>query len=194
MIVKLIKYGLVLIFTYFVITNIVIYLYSKQNPVPDADTLVVLGAQVVGTPAVPHYSLAQRLDIAFDYLQRNPRTKVIVCGGQGKNESATEASVMAQYLINKGIDPKRVYQEDKSTRTAQQFVYANRVLPLGKTVVVTNDFHILRSLMLAKRSGFNEISGLSAPLGWGNGDKYIALIREPLALANSWLFDHPNND
>ncbi|WP_430876179.1 YdcF family protein [Gilliamella sp. G0441] len=194
MIVKLIKYGLVLIFTYFVITNIVIYLYSKQDPTPDADTLVVLGAQVVGTPAVPHYSLAQRLDIAFDYLQRNPRTKVIVCGGQGKNESATEASVMAQYLINKGIDPKRVYQEDKSTRTAQQFVYANRVLPLGKTVVVTNDFHILRSLMLAKRSGFNEISGLSAPLGWGNGDKYIALIREPLALANSWLFDHPNND
>lgn len=194
MIVKLIKYGLVLIFTYFVITNIVIYLYSKQNPAPDADTLVVLGAQVVDTPAVPHYSLAQRLDIAFDYLQRNPRTKVIVCGGQGKNESATEASVMAQYLINKGIDPKRVYQEDKSTRTAQQFVYANRVLPLGKTVVVTNDFHILRSLMLAKRSGFNEISGLSAPLGWGNGDKYIALIREPLALANSWLFDHPNND
>lgn len=194
MIVKLIKYGLVLIFTYFVITNIVIYLYSKQDPTPDADTLVVLGAQVVGTPAVPHYSLAQRLDIAFDYLQRNPRTKVIVCGGQGKNESATEASVMAQYLTNKGIDPKRVYQEDKSTRTAQQFVYANRVLPLGKTVVVTNDFHILRSLMLAKRSGFNEISGLSAPLGWGNGDKYIALIREPLALANSWLFDHPNND
>ncbi|WP_294826984.1 YdcF family protein [uncultured Gilliamella sp.] len=194
MIVKLIKYGLVLIFTYFVITNIVIYLYSKQNPAPDADTLVVLGAQVVGTPAVPHYSLAQRLDIAFDYLQHNPRTKVIVCGGQGKNESATEASVMAQYLIHKGIDPKRVYQEDKSTRTAQQFVYANRVLPLGKTVVVTNDFHILRSLMLAKRSGFNEISGLSAPLGWENGDKYIALIREPLALANSWLFDHPNND
>lgn len=194
MIVKLIKYGLVLIFTYFVITNIVIYFYSKQDPTPDADTLVVLGAQVVGTPAVPHYSLAQRLDVALDYLQRNPRTKVIVCGGQGKNESATEASVMAQYLINKGIDPKRVYQEDKSTRTAQQFVYANRVLPLGKTVVVTNDFHILRSLMLAKRSGFNEISGLSAPLGWGNGDKYIALIREPLALANSWLFDHPNND
>ncbi len=194
MIAKLFKYGLALILTYFVITNIVIYLYSKQKPEPDADTLVVLGALVVGKPAVPHYTLAQRLDVAYDYLQRNPRTKVVMCGGQGNNESATEASVMAQYLINKGIDPKRVYQEDKSTRTAQQFVYANRVLPLGKTVVVTNDFHMLRSLMLAKRSGFNEISGLSAPLGWGNEEKYVALIREPLALANSWLFDHPKKD
>ena len=152
---------------------------------------MVLGSQVVGTPAQAPLTLQIRLNTAINYLQANPNTKVIVCGGQGSDESATEASVMADYLIQKGIEPSRVYLEDRSRRTAEQYVYANQVLPLGKTVVVTNDFHILRSIMLAKRSNIGDISGLSAPLSYSNFDKYIAMIREPLALLNSWLFDHP---
>ncbi|OCF97685.1 hypothetical protein A9G16_08440 [Gilliamella apicola] len=188
---KLIRWLLILILFYFVICNIIIFIYAHQKPAANADTLVVLGSQVVGTPAQAPLTLQIRLNTAFNYLQANPNTKVIVCGGQGSDESATEASVMADYLIKKGIESSRVYLEDRSRRTAQQFVYANQVLPLGKTVVVTNDFHILRSIMLAKRSNIDDISGLSAPLSYSNFDKYIAMIREPLALLNSWLFDHP---
>lgn len=190
-IMNLIKYCLIALLVYFIICNVIIFIYAKQKPAANADTLVVLGSQVVGTPAQVPPTLQNRLDTAFDYLQSNPNTKVVVCGGQGSDESATEASVMADYLIKKGIDSSRVHLEDRSRRTAQQFVYANQVLPLGKTVVVTNDFHILRSIMLAKRSGINDISGLSAPIAYNNFDKYYAMIREPLALLNSWLFDHP---
>ncbi|OTQ07324.1 hypothetical protein B5S43_01615 [Gilliamella apicola] len=191
---KLIKYGFLLILIYFIVCNIVIYIYAEKKPSQHAQTMVILGSQVIGTPAIASPTLADRLDVAVQYLNQNPETKVVVCGGQGEDESATEASVMAKYLIDKGIEANRVYQEDKSRRTAEQFIFANRVLPLGNTVVVTNDFHILRSIMLAKRSGVHDVSGLSAPLAFNNGDKYVALIREPLALANSWLFDHPSDN
>lgn len=191
---KLIKYGFLLILIYFIVCNIVIYIYAEKKPSQHAQTMVILGSQVIGTPAIASPTLADRLDVAVQYLNQNPETKVVVCGGQGEDESATEASVMAKYLIDKGIEANRVYQEDKSRRTAEQFIFANQVLPLGKTVVVTNDFHILRSIMLAKRSGVHDVSGLSAPLAFNNGDKYVALIREPLALANSWLFDHPSDN
>ena len=194
MLIKLVKYGFLLILVYFIVCNIFIFIYAQQKPSQHAQTMVILGSQVLGTPAVASPTLADRLDVAIQYLNENPETKVVVCGGQGEDESATEASVMAKYLIDKGIDANRVYQEDKSRRTAEQFIFANRVLPLGKTVVVTNDFHILRSIMLAKRSGIHDVSGLSAPLAFNNGDKYVALIREPLALANSWLFDHPSDN
>lgn len=194
MLMKLIKYGFLLILIYFIVCNIVIYIYAEKKPSQHAQTMVILGSQVIGTPAIPSPTLADRLDVAVQYLNQNPQTKVVVCGGQGEDESATEASVMAKYLIDKGIEANRVYQEDKSRRTAEQFIFANRVLPLGNTVVVTNDFHILRSIMLAKRSGVHDVSGLSAPLAFNNGDKYVALIREPLALANSWLFDHPSDN
>ncbi|ORF46869.1 hypothetical protein B5800_01395 [Gilliamella apicola] len=194
MLIKLVKYGFLLILVYFIVCNIFIFIYAQQKPSQHAQTMVILGSQVLGTPAVASPTLADRLDVAVQYLNENPETKVVVCGGQGEDESATESSVMAKYLIDKGIDANRVYQEDKSRRTAEQFIFANRVLPLGKTVVVTNDFHILRSIMLAKRSGIHDVSGLSAPLALNNGDKYVALIREPLALANSWLFDHPSDN
>ena len=194
MLMKLIKYGFLLILIYFIVCNIVIYIYAEKKPSQHAQTMVILGSQVIGTPAIASPTLADRLDVAVQYLNQNPETKVVVCGGQGEDESASEASVMAKYLIDKGIEANRVYQEDKSRRTAEQFIFANRVLPLGKTVVVTNDFHILRSIMLAKRSGVHDVSGLSAPLAFNNGDKYVALIREPLALANSWLFDHPSDN
>lgn len=194
MLIKLVKYGFLLILVYFIVCNIFIFIYAQQKPSQHAQTMVILGSQVLGTPAVASPTLADRLDVAVQYLNENPETKVVVCGGQGENESATEASVMAKYLIDKGIDANRVYQEDKSRRTAEQFIFANRVLPLGKSVVVTNDFHILRSIMLAKRSGIHDVSGLSAPLALNNGDKYVALIREPLALANSLLFDHPSDN
>ena len=194
MLIKLVKYGFLLILVYFIVCNIFIFIYAQQKPSQHAQTMVILGSQVLGTPAVASPTLADRLDVAVQYLNENPETKVVVCGGQGEDESATEASVMAKYLIDKGIDANRVYQEDKSRRTAEQFIFANRVLPLDKTVVVTNDFHILRSIMLAKRSGVHDVSGLSAPLAFNNGDKYVALIREPLALANSWLFDHPSDN
>ena len=193
-IMNLIKYCLIALLVYFIICNVIIFIYANQKPAANADTLVVLGSQVVGTPAQAPLTLQIRLNTAINYLQNNPNTKVIVCGGQGPDESATEASVMAKYLIDNGINADRVYQEDQSKRTAEQFIFANRVLPLGKTVIVTNDFHILRSIMLAKRSGINDVSGLSAPLSFNNGDRYVALIREPLALANSWLFDHPSNN
>lgn len=194
MLMKLIKYGFLLILIYFIVCNIVIYIYAEKKPSQHAQTMVILGSQVIGTPAIASPTLADRLDVAVQYLNQNPETKVVVCGGQGEDESATEASVMAKYLIDKGIEANRVYQEDKSRRTAEQFIFANQVLPLGNTVVVTNDFHILRSIMLAKRSGVHDVSGLSAPLAFNNGDKYVALIREPLALANSWLFDHPSDN
>ena len=194
MLMKLIKYGFLLILIYFIVCNIVIYIYAEKKPSQHAQTMVILGSQVIGTPAIASPTLADRLDVAVQYLNQNPETKVVVCGGQGEDESATEASVMAKYLIDKGIEANRVYQEDKSRRTAEQFIFANQVLPLGNTVVVTNDFHILRSIMLAKRSGAHDVSGLSAPLAFNNGDKYVALIREPLALANSWLFDHPSDN
>lgn len=192
-ILKLLKYCVIIVVAYFIICNIVIFYYAQQKPASHADNLIILGSQVVGNPAEAPPTLQARLDVAITYLNENPETKVVVCGGQGKDESATEASVMAHYLISKGIDLPRIYIEDKSMRTAEQFVNVMKILPPGKTVVVTNDFHILRSIMLAKRSGIENVSGLSAALSFDNVDKYVAFVREPLALLNSWLFDHPND-
>lgn len=185
------KYCLIMMLSYFIISNIAIYLYAKTPPKPNANTMIILGAKVTGNPAQPSETLQERLDVAITYLKQYPDTKVIVCGGQGKNESATESSVMKSYLIANGIHADSIVEEDQSTRTAQQFIYPKKMMELGSVVVVTSDFHLLRSMMLAKRSGLDDISGLAAPLNLKNPDRVISLLREPLALINSFLFDYP---
>ena len=72
---------------------------SKMNvkPVNNLDYIIVLGAQV--KESGPSVVLKYRLDRAVSYLKENHNTLVIVSGGQGVNEPATEASVMRKYLI-----------------------------------------------------------------------------------------------
>ena len=192
--VKTIKYVLVLILLYFLVANMAIKIKANEVPYPqqNADFMIILGSQVIDNPAIPNLTLQERLDTALLYLQDNPNTRVIVCGGKGKDESATEASVMKQYLVKHGIDEIRIVEEDQSTRTAHQFINAQQIVApqsLGRIVVVTSDFHLLRALMLADRAGLADVEGLSAPLSSDNSDRYLALLREPLALLNSFLFD-----
>ena len=52
------------------------------KPHKDLDYLVVLGAQVKGETV--SNSLRLRLDEALDYLEENPRTRVVVTGGKGR--------------------------------------------------------------------------------------------------------------
>ena len=76
---------------------------SKMNvkPVKNLDYIIVLGAQV--KESGPSVVLRYRLDRAVSYLKENDNTLVIVSGGQGANEKATEASVMKEYLVNNAM-------------------------------------------------------------------------------------------
>ncbi len=76
---------------------------SKMNvkPVKNLDYIIVLGAQV--KESGPSVILRYRLDRAVSYLKENDNTLVIVSGGQGANEKATEASVMKEYLVNNAM-------------------------------------------------------------------------------------------
>ena len=79
------------------------WIISKMNvkPVKKLDYIIVLGAQV--KESGPSVVLRYRLDRAVSYLKENDNTLVIVSGGQGANEKATEASVMKEYLVNNAM-------------------------------------------------------------------------------------------
>ena len=76
---------------------------SKMNvtPVKNLDYIIVLGAQV--KESGPSVILRYRLDRTVSYLKEYDNTLVIVSGGQGANEKATEASVMKEYLVNNAM-------------------------------------------------------------------------------------------
>jgi uncharacterized SAM-binding protein YcdF (DUF218 family) len=139
----------------------IIISHAKQKAGQGMDYMVILGAQVRGTTITR--SLLRRLDTAVIYLKNNPKTVVIVSGGRGETEAVTEAEAMKQYLIRQGISENRIIKEDKSRNTYENFRYSKAFIQPGSTIViVTNGFHMLRSMRLAKRLGLNA-QGISAP-------------------------------
>lgn len=76
----------------------------------NADYLIVLGAHVYGERMSSN--LKYRIELAKEYLEENPETKVIVSGGQGHGEKISEAEAMYRYLIKNGI-AKNGYKRKK---------------------------------------------------------------------------------
>ena len=128
----------------------------------EVDFLIVLGAQVRGTRITQ--SLKRRLDSGHAYLVNYPNTKVVVSGGQGKGEDVSEAQAMAEYLIRCGVEPERIIQEDRSTSTWENLCFSLGCLtsPRAAVAVVTNDFHLYRALLLAKKAGYKNLFGIAA--------------------------------
>ena len=150
----------------------------------------VLGAGI--REETPTLVLQERLNFAIDYMNSHPTSIAIVSGGMGFGESITEAEAMNRYMVERGIEQNRIYKEEQATSTYENMVYSKRLFeenrkePLSKIMIVTSDFHMLRSKMLAGRVGL-QASGISASTPW-----YIypnVLLREYVAYFKSLLLD-----
>lgn len=148
----------------FVVTESLIIFYPKNSLESKSDYLLILGASVKKT--TPSTTLKGRLDTALKYLKINDNCYVVVSGGKGSGEKITEAKAMKDYLIKNGIDKNRIIEEDKSTNTYENFKYSKlkieehsqRKLSDLKVKIVTTDFHVLRSKILAYRNGYKNTS------------------------------------
>ena len=121
----------------------------------DSNTVIVLGCMIKKDR--PSKVLKQRLDKAYDYLTENPDAVAIMSGGQGADEIMPEARVMYNYLVEKGIDPKRLYTESESHNTQQNMLYSAEIIKKEgldtNVVVITQSFHQFRASVYAERAG-----------------------------------------
>ena len=140
---------------------------SVLKEVPSAenyDAIIVLGAQVRpdGSPSV---QLGWRLDAAEE-AYRQKAVPVVVCGAQGKDEPMTEAEAMKQYLVGKGVPETDILTDPESFNTNQNLRNAAELLKnvpgVRKVLIVTSDYHVPRSLAIAKDLGF-DACGMGSP-------------------------------
>ena len=135
---------------------------AAATPPAGVDCLVVLGAGL-RPDGYPSETLRFRLEAALAYLNENPETTCIVSGGQGFGEPLTEADAMAEYLEARGLDGARITKEERSSTTAENVRNSSALLAPGATVaIVTNDFHLYRALLIAKKNGLPDAHGLAA--------------------------------
>lgn len=164
MAIKIIAGGIVTLGLIFVIvTQCMVLTGFRNNPSANLDYIIVLGSQV--KPSGPAVVTRMRLDRAYEYAVENPETVIIVSGGQGSNEPASEASVMKDYLISRGIDESKILMEDQSTNTSENLQFSSQLyedLSGSRVGIVSSNFHIFRALAIAKKCGYTDITGIPA--------------------------------
>ncbi len=131
---------------------LIMYTASRDYVKQDYDYLIILGAKVNGEN--PSLALKYRLDEALEYLKNDDDIVVVVTGGQGADEAFAESLIMKKYLMAHNIAENRIIEENKSTSTYENLANSYQMTGEGKVLVATNDFHMFRSLLLAKKVGY----------------------------------------
>lgn len=170
-------------FFLFILVEAIIIHAGQSRPEQQADYLIVLGAKVNGTH--PSLILEYRIEAAAEYLKENPGTMVVASGGKGNDEDISEAQCIYQELVRKGIEPDRILTEETSVNTKENLMNSAKLLdPERDTVVLTTtDFHLFRALRLAKKCGYQHISGNPAKSVWwliptNYTREFFAIIKE----------------
>ena len=149
-----------------------------------SDCLIVLGARV-RPDGTPSHTLVNRCRAAVEACRREPCRAIIVCGGRGVKEPATEASVMRGLLLEAGVSPEWILLEDTSANTIENLRHARRIMEaqgLRTAAVVTSDYHLTRALWIARDLGI-DACGVAAP-----GPKRPAhVLKARLSETGSWF-------
>lgn len=171
---------LCVVFLSFMLYTLFIQIIPKKR---DFDYVIIHGAGLLhGEELTP--LLRMRVDKAIEVYRKDPTPPILVpSGGQGDDESISEAEAMARYLRAKGIPENKILLEDRSTTTMENLKFSQQLIESrpGRhyTALVTNNYHVFRALRYTLQLGF-PCTGIGSPTAlyyWPS-----ALIREFAAI------------
>ncbi|WP_428088027.1 YdcF family protein [Candidatus Thioglobus sp.] len=125
-----------------------------------AVTLLVLGKKLKN--GLPDNEYMSRLSRAAGMLNNNPDRTVYILGGVTGVENIAESTSGKTILLSFGIDSNRIFLEKDSSHTLENLknFYSLFNQKNQKILLVTNRYHMARSIMMAK--GF-KINATSCP-------------------------------
>lgn len=143
------------------VTEALVIEASFGDPEESCDYVVVLGAMVREDGPAP--SLQDRIVAAYDYLTAHPDVIAVVSGGQGPDESVSEAQCMYDELTRMGIAPERIWMEDKATSTWENLQFTLNLIEdrtgirPTKLGIISSEYHMLRAGIFADAAGIESV-------------------------------------
>ena len=161
-------------------------IYEDVAQVPAMPVAVVFGAGLLpdGSPSL---MLADRVDAAVE-LYRVGKVERLLMTGDNSSVGYNEVAAMKQRAIAQGVPPDRVNLDYAGFRTYDSCYRAKAVFGVDRAILVTQRYHLLRALYLARSFGIEAV-GLAAGSDHYPRQEYYDL-RELAALAVSWYEVH----
>jgi len=172
-----------------VLTVLLLMVRASLDRPHEADppaTVIVLGCQV-RSDGQPSVMLQSRIDAAYAYLAAHPDAVCVASGGMDDAETVTEAACIRDTLVAMGIDPARIYTEERSGSTYENLTYSAAVIADkgldSHVALATDNFHEYRGQFFARRAGLIPCS-IGCTSYWALGPGYWA--REVLGVLAAW--------
>ena len=121
---------------------------AKKIKEKDIDCILILGAGIWGNR--PSYMLEDRLLEGANLYNKKIAPKIIVSGDHGKEEY-NEVKVMKDFLIAKGIPSNDIFMDHAGFSSYDSMYRAKDIFKVKKLVIVTQKYHLYRSLYIAKK-------------------------------------------
>ena len=183
---RLIKWGILMILILIIIAfginfyvkistrNLIIDNNSKE--IENADCALVLGAGVWDNEPSP--MLKDRLDVAIELYSNNKVSKIIMSGDHTK-EKYDEVNTMKKYAIEKGVKSEDIFMDHAGISTYDSIYRAKNIFKANKIIIVTQKYHLYRSLYIAKCLNIVAYGVEATPTKYSG--QFMREIREILA-------------
>lgn len=162
---KIIRYliGIMLVFL-MGITDINVYIImdtqnrivSSIEAIPDNtyETAIVLGAGVRGNE--PTAILRDRIQGSVN-LYKAGKVKRIIMSGANEEPHNAQVRVMTTYAVEAGVPREAIIGDPNGERTKLTMQEASQTFHVNKAIIVTQKYHLYRSLYLADAYGIESI-------------------------------------
>ena len=177
-IVLIILFAMVLLINFLVKNSTKKQILAKEaaSKLEDIDCILVLGAGVRGNQ--PSHMLEDRLLEAISLYENNVSSKIIMSGDHGRKDY-DEVNIMKDFAIKKGIPSEDIFMDHAGFSSYESIYRAKEIFQAKKIVIVTQEYHLYRSLYIANQLGI-EAYGVGADPRQYVGQAYREL-REILA-------------
>lgn len=143
--------------------------------VPHRPVAVVLGAAAWSDG--PSSLLARRLDLAVDLLREGRVDRVLV-SGDNRDVSRRETDTMTRYLVEQGVPAERIEADPYGYRTWDTCVRVREYYGVDAATMVTQSFHLPRTIALARAAGIDAVGVGDSSLGARRRSTVIGYLRE----------------
>lgn len=153
----------------------------------DPQCIMVLGASVYPDGS-PSSMLKDRLDTAVELYNKGVAPKILMTGDDGQ-VVYNEVKVMREYAIEAGVPEEDIFLDHAGFSTYESAYRASAVFKVERMIVVTQKYHLYRSMYGCKRMGI-EVLGAASDQDTYTGQE-IRDIREVLARDKDffkWIF------
>lgn len=119
-----------------------------------ADCIIVLGCSVYGTTPSP--MLKERLLKAVELYKSGAAPKILMTGDH-RGAYYNEVWAMKTFAIECGVPSEDIFLDHYGLSTYESMYRADAIFELKNVIIVTQQYHLYRSVYAAKRFGMNAI-------------------------------------